>query len=157
MARAIDYARQRGVIPVSSAGNDGACVLRYPAALSTVLGIGSTSDEDERSSFSNYGNQLVWAAAPGEGIVTTYPGDTYAASWGTSFSTPIASAAVALMAGLNPDASYADTSWGLAQAVPIGGQMGYGRIDLRAAIEAVRSRWDITSQEPGPAASCSVF
>src|SRR5260370_11413390 len=40
---------------------------------------------DTRSTFSNYGNPIVWLAAPGEAIITTYPFSTYAAGWGTSF------------------------------------------------------------------------
>ena len=48
------------------------------------VGVASTNDLDMRSSFSNYGNAVVWVAAPGEGIVTTYPFSTYAAGWGTS-------------------------------------------------------------------------
>jgi len=43
-----------------------------------------------RSSFSNYGDAVVWVAAP-ESIVTTYPFSTYAAGWGTSFSAPFVS------------------------------------------------------------------
>jgi hypothetical protein len=157
LARALEYARLRGAIPVSSAGNDGLKVLRYPAALSTVIGIGSTSNTDVRSSFSNYGSSLVWAAAPGEGVVTTYPGKTYAATWGTSFSTPFASGAVALMVGLKGTASYTDTSWALSQAKPVAGELGYGRLDLYKAVQAARSRWSITTLGAGPAASCESF
>lgn len=157
MARALDYARLRGVIPVSSAGNDGLKVLRYPAALSSVMGIASTSNQDTRSPFSNYGSSLVWAAAPGEGVITTYPGKSYAATWGTSFSTPFASGAVALMVGAKSTASYADTSWALSQAKPVPGELGYGRLDLYKAVQAARSRWYITSLGPGPAASCEAY
>ena len=42
----------------------------YPAALQNVMGVASTNNQDQRSSFSNYGNQIVWVAAPGEGIIT---------------------------------------------------------------------------------------
>jgi hypothetical protein len=157
LARALDYARLRGAIPVSSAGNDGLKVLRYPAALSTVLGIGSTSNTDVRSSFSNYGSSLVWAAAPGEGVVTTYPGKTYAATWGTSFSTPFASGAVALMVGMRSSASYGDTSWALSQAKPVAGELGYGRLDLYKAVQAARSRWGTPLPSTSAAPSCGAY
>ncbi len=49
------------------------------------------------------GNPIVWAAAPGEAIVTTYPFSTYAAGWGTSFSAPFVSGRAALMRSLRPD------------------------------------------------------
>ncbi len=31
------------------------------------MGVASTNNQDQRSSFSNYGNRIVWVAAPGEG------------------------------------------------------------------------------------------
>src|SRR5262249_56623263 len=86
---ALDYANQSGLICVSSAGNDGMPEIVYPAALQNdVMGVASTSDADTRSTFSNYGNAIVWVAAPGEAIISTYPFGTYAASSGTSFSAP---------------------------------------------------------------------
>src|SRR6266404_4270585 len=85
LQKALDYANQKGVISAASAGNDGMQEIVYPAALqSDVMGVASTSDQDTRSSFSNYGNAIVWVAAPGEAIVSTYPFNTYAAGWGTS-------------------------------------------------------------------------
>ena len=59
----------------------------------------STSNQDARSSFSNFGS-YVTLAAPGEAIVTTYPRNHYAITWGTSFSTPYVAGTVALMQSL---------------------------------------------------------
>ena len=42
----------------------------YPAGLQGVIGVASTNDQDQRSTFSNYGDQVVWVAAPGEAIIT---------------------------------------------------------------------------------------
>src|SRR6266480_3373727 len=96
--KAMDYANQNGVICAASAGNDGAQEIVYPAAYQNdVMGVASTSDTDTRSSFSNYGDAIVWVAAPGEGIVSTYPFSSYAAGWGTSFSAPFVSGAAALL------------------------------------------------------------
>src|SRR5229473_4525479 len=87
LTNALDYANKLNIICASSAGNDGAMETVYPAALQTdVMGVASTSDLDTRSTFSNFGNAIVWVAAPGEAIVTTYPFSTYSAGWGTSFS-----------------------------------------------------------------------
>src|SRR5467141_857979 len=103
LQKALDYANQQGVICAASSGNDGqgppaSPILVYPAALqSDVMGVASTSDQDTRSSFSNYGSAIVWVAAPGEAIVSTYPYNTYAAGWGTSFSAPFVSGAAALL------------------------------------------------------------
>lgn len=82
--KSMDYANQNGVICAASAGNDGIQETVYPAAYQNdVMGVASTSDSDTRSSFSNYGNSIVWVAAPGEGVISTYPFSTYAAGCGT--------------------------------------------------------------------------
>ena len=74
---ALSYATQNGVICVASAGNEGQSappLTVYPAEWqANVMGVASTSDLDTRSSFSNYGNAIVWVSSPGEAIVTTYP------------------------------------------------------------------------------------
>jgi len=68
-------------------GNENTSARVYPAALNgNVVGVASTTNYDTRSSFSNYGTADVWIAAPGENIISTYPGGTYGSSSGTSFS-----------------------------------------------------------------------
>src|SRR5215472_1492715 len=95
---AVSYANKAGVVLVAAAGNESTSVKVYPAAMNGyVVGIASTSDADKRSSFSNYGSADVWIAAPGENIISTYPGGTYGSESGTSFSSPIVSGTVALM------------------------------------------------------------
>src|SRR2546427_338091 len=101
LRKALDYANQNNVICAASAGNEGQSAPPlnvYPAEWQNdVMGVASTSDQDTRSSFSNYGNEIVWVAAPGEAIVTTYPFSTYAAGWGTSFSAPFVSGGSSLL------------------------------------------------------------
>src|SRR5262249_39421079 len=104
LTRAIDFATQHGVICLASVGNSGKSTLVFPAAFRNVIGIGSTSMTDARSSFTNYGDHLVRFAAPGEGLITLYPGQRYASVSGTSFSTALASGASLLMAQLEPAA-----------------------------------------------------
>src|SRR5229473_5075392 len=70
LKNAIAYATNRGLVSVAAAGNDGLQTMVYPAGLKNVMGIASTTNDDVRSSFSNYGSSLVWVAAPGEGVVT---------------------------------------------------------------------------------------
>jgi subtilisin family serine protease len=137
LTNAIDFATSRRVIMVASAGNDGKAVVIYPAGYSQVMGIGSTNNYDLRSSFSNYGS-VVTMAAPGEGLVSTYPFNHYAAGWGTSFSTPLVSGAVALLVDINSGIDGAQAMQALSHADPIGQGMGAGRLDLVGAIKAVR-------------------
>ncbi len=152
---ALDKATKAGLILVSSAGNDGSSALRWPAAYDNVVGVASTSNADVRSSFSNYGSSLVWLAAPGEGVITTYPGGSYAAVWGTSFSTPFVSATAALLSQMKPTATGAQAAWALSQAEPLTSDLGYGRLDVYRAVAAARESWSVASAS-GSAQSCEV-
>jgi len=136
LASAIKFASRHRVICVASAGNDTKDEIVYPAALDNVMGVASTTNNDTLSSFSNYGQDIVWVAAPGEGIITTYPFGTYAAGWGTSFSAPMASGASALLLGLNAHCNESCAEQSLAHAVPISADVGNGRVDLYQAISA---------------------
>jgi subtilisin family serine protease len=138
MAKAIKFASHHQVICVASAGNDGKDESVYPAALDNVMGVASTTNNDTLSSFSNYGQDLVWVAAPGEGIITTYPFGTYAAGWGTSFSAPMVSGAAALLLGVNSQCDESCAEHSLAHAIPIPADVGNGRVDLYQAVTARR-------------------
>jgi len=139
LARAINYANSKGVVSVASAGNDGKRMLVYPAALPGVVDVASTSNSDIQSSFTNYGAPPVWLAAPGEGVVTTYPWGTYAAGWGTSFSTPFVAGTAAAMLGTNGGCRSSHVQLGLSAADPIGDlDMGFGRLDTYQSLLACR-------------------
>jgi subtilisin family serine protease len=139
LAKSMNYANRAGVICVASAGNDGKDELVYPAAFTNlVMGIASTSDWDTRSSFSNYGQDIVWMAAPGEAIVTTYPFGSYAAGWGTSFSSPFVSGGVALLLS-EGNANQYQAAQALAHAKYLSPDLGHGRLDLYQAVSARRA------------------
>src|SRR5882672_2245276 len=139
LQKALDYTKQSGVICAASAGNDGKMEIVYPAALQTdVMGVASTTDQDARSSFSNFGNAIVWVAAPGEAIVSTYPYNTYAAGWGTSFSAPFVSGGAVLLHSLNAAINQSSGAAAVAHGVPLADAgMGYGRLDLCATLASV--------------------
>ena len=152
LANAINYATAQGVICVAAAGNSGAQATVYPAALKNVIDVASTSNYDVPSTFSNYGAPPVWLAAPGEGVMTTYPFGTYAAGWGTSFSAPYVSGTVALLASQSVAAktgllsllpattgSEAQMAAALTHTQALSDpQMGHGRLDTYQATQAWR-------------------
>jgi len=142
LTNALDYARQLNVVCAASAGNDGQGPpnLVYPAALQNdVMGVAATRDTDARSSFSNYGNAIVWVAAPGEAIVTTYPFSTYSAGWGTSFSAPFVSGGAALLHNLRSNINETLAAAAVAHAVTLADPgMGNGRLDLLMALGALQ-------------------
>ena len=141
LATAINYATSRGVICVASAGNDGKMEAVYPASLANVIDVASTSANNTPSSFSNYGAPPVWLSAPGEAVMTTYPYNTYAAGWGTSFSAPFVSGTVALMAGTNGVLlNEQEAAEDLSHATPIPySQFGHGVLDTYQAVQNWKS------------------
>jgi subtilisin family serine protease len=153
LMRAVNYAADRGVACVASAGNDGRQVLVYPAALGNVLGVASTTADDHLSLFSNYGRDLVTIAAPGEDVVTSYPGGGWALASGTSFSAPWISGITAVFGrqghggddeGDDEEEAPAVTDFymasaSLSHAVPVvgspDGAAGFGRADFVQAVQ----------------------
>ena len=138
ITHAINVATSKGVICLASAGNLGQETLAYPGALRNVLGVGSTTSTNppSRSLFSNYGDALVSLGAPGEEVITTYPGGGYAAAWGTSFSTPLAAGAAALLLQADPQLDQARAADILGKADAMQGGMGKGRLNLTQAVSS---------------------
>lgn len=134
----LNYATTRGVVAVASTGNDGQRVNKYPAALSNVIGVASTTDWDTLSYFSNYGPSTAWIAAPGEAIVSTYPFGSYAAAWGTSFSTPFAAGTAALMIELNNWITPSQAADAEGQGVRFSNEVYKGRLHIPSALRAAR-------------------
>lgn len=84
---AISYADSYGVLVVAAAGNNSQPRALYPAAYDEVVAVGSIDQQLNQSGFSNYGSDIdLWA--PGEDILTTTSGNSYAMMNGTSFAAP---------------------------------------------------------------------
>lgn len=140
LATAVKYAQSKNIVVVASAGNDGKYELVYPGALPNVINVASTSNQDIQSTFTNYGAPPVFMAAPGESIMTLYPWGTYAAGWGTSFSTPMVAGTAALMLGKNGNCTPAKVTTGLEHADAIfNPQLGWGRLDTYLAVKSCHS------------------
>jgi thermitase len=100
----------------------------YPAGYG-IAGVASTDNFMNRSDFSDYDDKIVDVAAPGEGIITLYPGDNYAAGWGTSFSAPFVSGVSAMVVDLLKNANQSTAQQALSQAVPLGKGLGAGELN----------------------------
>ena len=92
--QAINYANRNNVVCVASTGNAGTQTVVYPAGYGSVVGVTSVNAQGSLSSFANYGPDITAVAAPGENLVTTYPGSNFAAVSGTSFSAALISGGV---------------------------------------------------------------
>jgi subtilisin family serine protease len=105
------------VICVASVSNGGKPVEVYPSNIQPVIGVGATTDDDYRASFSNYGDD-VDVAAPGVRVASTYPQNRYAYGTGTSFSTPYVAGTVALMRSVNYKETAQDAAGDLNSGAP---------------------------------------
>jgi subtilisin family serine protease len=137
LSQAISYANQAGLVLVAAAGNESTSAPVYPAALnSSVMGIASTTDYDTRSTFSNYGSVDVWIAAPGEYVISTFPGGTYAASSGTSFSSPLVAGSADLLLSAKPSLNQASAASAFSHAIRLTPDLNHGRLDVYQALSA---------------------
>ncbi len=158
---AIIRAANAGILFVAAAGNGGAdgvgdnndAVASYPSGYSTlqgtttqgpaaydsVISVAALTSSGTRASYSNYGATTVDIAAPGSGIFSTLPGNTYGSYNGTSMATPHVAGTAALYASVFPQASAAAIRTAiLSTARPTADVSGKvstgGRLDTAAAV-----------------------
>ncbi len=153
---ALTYASDKGVVIVAAAGNgdrtgngmnnDGVETPDFPSGyeLPGIISVTSSTRFGDWSTWSNFGATTVDLAAPGEGILAASTGGGFTSVTGTSFSAPIVTGSVALLAAANPTATNADLrSRIVSSAVPSGSLAGKtasgGVLNANAAMFAIGS------------------
>ncbi len=140
---AINRANSAGIFFVAAAGNSSSSSTpSYPAAydLPNVISVASIDSNGGLSSFSNYGSTWVDLGAPGGGVTSTLPDNTYGTYSGTSMATPHVTGALALMRASQPTATVAQLKQALLESVAqtaslVGKTATGGRLDVNAAID----------------------
>lgn len=155
LQQAVSHANKSGVVLVAAAGNENTSARVYPAAMNgDVVGIASTTDWDTRSSFSNYGSADVFMAAPGENVISTYPGATYGSESGTSFSSPLVAGTVALLLSAKQSGfNQSQVANALANAQVLTPDLNHGRLNVYQAVSA----WVNGSSTASTPSSCSLL
>jgi hypothetical protein len=125
---AVDYATARGAVVIAAAGNDGSTALHYPAAMSGVVSVAGTDEQDQLYPWSSRGSWVDLAA----------PGCEFGEEMcGTSYTPPLVAAAVGLLTAAGQGVTPVQAINALrATAVHVAG-IGGGRIDLAAAAAAL--------------------
>ncbi len=160
ITRAADAAVARGVVVVTSAGNEGNSAWRHitaPADADSVITVGATEPGGLRASFSSVGPTADGRTKPdvmaqGTNMVTARAGGAYSSSGGgTSFSAPLVTGVVAQLLQARPSLTPIEVRDALrstaSQASSPDNFMGWGVIDGPAALAVA------TSGETPPEAS----
>lgn len=108
---AIEAAGNAGILFVAAAGNNATntdLYDHYPASydLPNIISVGASDKNDLPASFTNYGCASVDVFAPGVGIYSTLPNNSYASWNGTSMATPHVAGAAALIWAKDPNQSW---------------------------------------------------
>lgn len=141
--RAVNYAWNKGALPVAAVGNEGKYKSAYPAAYDHVVGVGAVDGNGYRTSWSNYG-PAVDLMAPGSNIMAAVPDRTYMRLSGTSMSAPYVTALAALLESQKPSRGSAEKyrlMLHTARDMGPGGRdnyYGHGRVNYEAALRRGR-------------------
>ena len=152
---AFDDAAAAGVLSIAAAGNSGNSSLSYPASYDSVMSVAAVDSSGNKASFSQFNSQ-VEIAAPGVGVLSTLPGNTYAAWDGTSMATPHVAGVAALVWSHYPSCTSAEIRQAINKSAEDRGSAGrdtsygHGIVKAKAMYDMLASGCDVGPIDPPP-------
>jgi len=98
LARGMDRLEELGAVVVAAAGNEASQEPRYPAAYTSVVGVGAMGKDGRLYARSNTGPSSE-ILAPGVEVLSTAPGSAFSFGSGTSFAAAHVSGVLAVVVG----------------------------------------------------------
>ena len=171
---AFAYAYKMNKVSVASMGNNDGSQTQYPAGLPQgIIAVGSTTDGDQRSGFSDYGNHIDVAAPGGinpfpnvnqHDIWSTWDDSTYHYLAGTSMAAPVVTGIASLLKGFGNDSLAVDLyNDDIEQIIRISADdvnsqkypgwdqfLGTGRVNARGALDYLRAPYQFQQLTAGP-------
>jgi len=136
---AVSYAMEKGALVVAAAGNDAKNADTYiPASIPGVVTVSAVNDSLTLTDFSNYGSS-VDLAAPGQEILSTWPGGQYAEADGTSQAAPFVSGVAALLKVQESDLTVAEMTQRLTSSATDLGVAGRDTLYGRGLVNAAKT------------------
>lgn len=109
--KGVENAISHGVTVVAAAGNENVNIANNffsPACIPGVVAVSAVDSNNQKASFSNYGNEIIDIAAPGVRVNGAAIGGGTTIKSGTSMATPHIAGAIALIRSANPGYSSTD-------------------------------------------------
>ncbi|MBA3901152.1 MAG: S8 family serine peptidase, partial [Bacteroidetes bacterium] len=98
----VNAAHNSGALLIAASGNDNVSSVFFPAGYANVMAISSTTTNDSKSNFSNFGSWIT-VSAPGSSIRSTLKNGGYGNLSGTSMASPLVAGLAGLLKSIAPN------------------------------------------------------
>ena len=129
----------------------------YPACFTSknIISVAATDENDELTSFSDYGVNSVDVAAPGSDILSTLPGSRYGYMQGTSMAVPYVTGLAGLIKSLRPDLTAIQIKYTILDNVDYISSLA-GKILTGGRINAFKALTNIITDSTAPSISTNL-
>jgi subtilisin family serine protease len=151
---AMKYAKDKDVLVVCAAGNEGSAEdgnpvdspAVYAGTYDNVMSIIATDSSNTKAEYSNYGHGYETLSAPGSSLYSTYYDGGYVYMSGTSMASPVVTGVAAMMFSVYPDLTAAEAKSILCSTATdlnetgYDADSGYGLVNASAAVKKAEEK-----------------